>query len=197
MMKLLTVLLILALGMTLGVIYLKGRLFSFRAQAPSDYAELGPFISLKEHLNGVILSEGLIYGPNGRVTNSFVAQMEGSWDGDTGTLKEAFTYSNGKKQNRQWNLTIVDDTTFTATADDIIGVAKGKVSGATIRMDYTIVLTEESGGHSLNVTDWLYLTESGVIMNRSEMRKFGIKVAELIATMRPQADEGARREAAE
>ncbi|WP_422047711.1 DUF3833 domain-containing protein [Shimia sp.] len=196
-MKLLTVLLILALGLTLGVVYLKGRLFSFRSQEPSDYAELGPFISLKEHLNGPILSEGLIYGPNGRVANSFVARMEGSWDGDTGTLKEAFTYSNGKQQNRQWNLTIVDDTTFTATADDIIGVAKGKVSGATIRMDYTIVLTEEAGGHSLNVTDWLYMTESGVIMNRSEMRKFGIKVAELIATMRPQPEEEERREAAE
>ena len=30
----------------------------------------------------------------------------------------------------------------------------------------------------------MYLTETGVIMNRSEMRKFGIKVAELVATMR-------------
>ncbi|MDA5558295.1 DUF3833 domain-containing protein [Shimia sp. MMG029] len=192
-MKLLTVLVVLALG----IVYLKARLFSFRAQDSSDYAALGPDISLKEHLNGPILSEGVIYGPNGRVANSFVARMEGRWEGATGTLTEAFTYSNGKQQNRQWNLTMVDDTTFTATADDIIGVAKGKVSGATIRMDYTIVLTEEAGGHSLNVTDWLYLTESGVIMNRSEMRKFGIKVAELIATMRPQADEEARREAAE
>ncbi|MEP5089448.1 MAG: DUF3833 family protein, partial [Paracoccaceae bacterium] len=30
-----------------------------------------------------------------------------------------------------------------------------------------------------------YLTEDGTILNKSEMRKFGIKVAELIATMRP------------
>jgi hypothetical protein len=192
-MKILTVLVIVALGL----VVLKNRLFSFRAQDPSDYAELGPNISLQEHLNGLILSEGLIYGPKGRVTNSFVAEMEGQWSGKTGTLREAFTYSNGKQQNRLWHLTMVDDTSFTATADDIIGVAKGTVSGATIRMDYTIVLPEESGGHSLNVTDWLYLTESGVILNRSEMRKFGLKVAELVATMRPQADENARREAAE
>lgn len=196
-MKLLTLLVMLTLGLSLSIVYLKNRLFSFRAQAPSDYAALGPEISLKEHLNGPILSEGLIYGPNGRVTNSFVAQMEGHWEGDKGTLTEAFTYSNGKQQNRQWHMTMVDETRFTATADDIIGVARGTVSGATIRMDYTIVLTEESGGHSLHVTDWLYLTESGVIMNRSEMHKFGIKVAELIATMRPQAGEEARREAAE
>ena len=37
----------------------------------------------------------------------------------------------------------------------------------------------------LDVTDWLYLAQNGVIVNRSEMRKFGIKVAELVATMRP------------
>ena len=39
--------------------------------------------------------------------------------------------------------------------------------------------------HALDVTDWMYLMENGTIMNRSEMRKFGIKVAELIATIRP------------
>ena len=76
----------------------------------------------------------------------------------------------------------------TATADDIIGEARGTVSGSTIKMEYKIVLPEDAGGHSLSVTDWLYLTENGVIMNKSEMRKFGIKVAELIATMRPDPD---------
>jgi len=34
------------------------------------------------------------------------------------------------------------------------------------------------------VTDWMYLTENGTVMNRSQFRKFGIKVAELVATMR-------------
>ena len=53
------------------------------------------------------------------------------------------------------------------------------------RLKYRIVLPKESGGHTLDVTDWLYLAENGAILNRSEMRKFGIKVAELVATMRP------------
>ena len=47
------------------------------------------------------------------------------------------------------------------------------------------MLPKDSGGHTLDVTDWLYLAENGAILNRSEMRKFGIKVAELVATMRP------------
>jgi hypothetical protein len=52
-------------------------------------------------------------------------------------------------------------------------------------LKYRIVLPKGSGGHTLDVTDWLYLAENGAILNRSEMRKFGIKVAELVATMRP------------
>ena len=50
---------------------------------------------------------------------------------------------------------------------------------------YTIKLPDSAGGHALDVVDWMYLTENGVIINRSQFRKWGIKVAELVATMRP------------
>lgn len=183
-MKLLTALLFVALL----IAFAKSMFLSFRAQTPSDYADTGPAFSLKTHLSGEILSEGLIYGPTGKMTNSFVARMVGEWDGDTGTLSEEFTYSNGKQQSRKWYLKLGEGNSFTATAEDIVGEARGTVSGSTIKMEYQIVLPEDAGGHTLTAIDWLYLTENGVIMNKSEMRKFGIKVAELIATMRPNPD---------
>lgn len=183
-MKILTAIIVLILLAFLA----KALFFSFRAQRPADYAEMTPAISLREHLNGPIKSEGLIYGPTGRVTNSFTAEMHAEWDGNTGTLTEDFTYSNGQTQSRKWQLTLGENGHFTATADDIIGTGTGVVSGSTIMMEYQIVLPERAGGHKLWVKDWLYLTESGVILNRSEMRKFGIKVAELVATMRPGDD---------
>lgn len=167
------------------IIAAKNMFLSFRSQSPADYAHIGPDFVLKEHLSGRIQSEGLIYGPNGKMTNSFVAEMLGEWDGDTGTLTESFTYNNGRKQKRKWYLTIGPKNTFTATADDIVGTAQGVVSGSTVMLTYKIILPEEAGGHTLNATDWMYLTTNGVIMNKSEMRKYGIKVAELIATMRP------------
>lgn len=169
----------------LAAVFARSHLLSFRAQSPADYASTGPEFSLKRHLNGEILSEGLIYGPNGKMSNSFVATMVGEWSGNTGTLAENFTYSNGKKMARKWYLTLGTGNTFTAKADDIIGEGHGTISGATVKLTYRIILPEEAGGHALDVTDWMYLTENGTIMNRSEMRKFGIKVAELVATMRP------------
>ena len=183
-MKFLTILLLLSFAVMLA----KNMFLSFRAQDPSDYANTGPAFSLTTHLSGEILSEGLIFGPKGKMTNSFIARMVGQWDGDTGTLSEEFTYSNGQKQSRKWFLKLGNGNTFTATADDIIGEAHGVISGSTVKMEYQIQLPEDAGGHILSATDWLYLTESGVIMNKSEMRKFGVKVAELIATMRPDPD---------
>ncbi len=169
----------------LAVLAARGRFLSFRSQSPADYTGTGPDFSLKKHLNGEILSEGLIYGPNGKMSNSFVARMVGEWDGNSGTLAEWFTYSNGKQMTRKWYLTMGTGNTFIATADDIVGEGKGEISGSTVKLTYRIILPEDAGGHTLDVTDWMYLTENGAIMNRSEMRKFGIKVAELVATMRP------------
>ena len=159
--------------------------FGFKSQRPSHYGGTVPEFDMKTHLSGPIISEGMIHDLRGRMVSRFVAEMQGTWDGNTGTLAENFTYANGGTQQRLWNLTLKEDGHFTATADDIIGLAKGQVSGATLSMTYRIRLPENAGGHVLDVTDWLYLMENGTLLNRSELRKFGIKVAELTATMRP------------
>lgn len=163
----------------------KTMFFSFRAQKPQDYAGQGPAFVLTEHLSGRMVSEGVIYGPTGRVESRFVATMVGEWTGNTGTLSEEFSYAGGRTQSRKWHLTLGEGNRFTATAADIEGVAEGEVSGPTLSMQYVITLPEDAGGHRLAVTDWLYLTQDGVILNRSQMRKFGLTVAELVATMRP------------
>ena len=120
-----------------------------------------------------------------QVVSRFVADMTGDWDGATGTLSEDFRYATGGTQQRKWHLKMGENGRFTATADDIIGEGQGQQMGATVRLTYRIQLSEAGGGHVLDVTDWMYLMENGTIINRSEMRKFGVKVAELIATIRP------------
>jgi hypothetical protein len=160
--------------------------FSFMAQRPADYTGTTPVFDVRRHLGGQMLSEGIIYGPTGRVTTRFVAEMDGRWGDDgTATLAETFRYASGTTQQREWRITMRPDGSFTATADDIIGEAVGEPSGATLRMRYRIRLPESAGGWVMDVTDWLYLSENGVILNRSQFRKFGIKLAELVATIRP------------
>jgi len=168
----------------LALFTLRSRYLDFQAQTPADYKGKGPEFDLRQHLNGPILCEGMIYGPTGRVTSRFVADMEAKWQGNTGVMTESFRYDSGNTQDRIWTLMLGNDGSVRATAPDVIGTGTGRAEGSAVRLDYTIRLPESSGGHVLNVTDWMYLMENGTIMNRSQFRKFGIKVAELVATMR-------------
>jgi len=175
----------LALPVALALaLWAAGRYLGFMSQKSSDYAGQEPAIDIRRHLSGPMLCEGVIYGPLGRVTSRFVARMEGRWEGNRGILDERFRYDSGSSQDRQWRLTLSNDGSIRAEAEDIVGKGTGRQEGSAVRLNYTIRLPASAGGWSLDVTDWMYLTENGTVMNRSQFRKFGIKVAELVATMR-------------
>lgn len=170
--------------LALLAITLWGRWLSFRAQRPADYAGMGPEFDLRGQLNGPILCEGVIYGPTGRVVSRFVADLHASWQGNVGTMTEEFRYDSGAVQSRVWTLTLGNDGGIRAVAPDVVGVGRGMQAGPTVRLGYRIRLPDSSGGHVLDTTDWMYLLDNGTIVNRSQFRKFGFKVAELVATLR-------------
>lgn len=157
----------------------------FTAQKPSDYAgKDGPRFDLREHLNGPLKCEGVIYGPLGRVVSRFDGDFHGTWEGNKGHLREQFRYDSGTEQERNWYLTTHNDGTFDAEAPDVVGTGQGVAEGSAVQLQYAIRLSDAAGGHVLQTTDWMYLLDNGTIVNRSQMRKFGIKVAELVATIR-------------
>jgi|GEM_PF-56246 len=186
------ILLFVILALFVGILIVARR-FSFAGQRPEDYDGTGPAIDIRQHLAGPIVCEGVIYGPTGRVSSRFVADMHGSFDGDTGRLAEHFRYAGGNEQQREWRLTLTEGGSIRAEADDIVGTGTGWQRGSAVNLRYRIRLPENAGGWALDVTDWMYLLDNGTIFNRSQFRKFGIQVAELVATLRP-AEPGAESE---
>ena len=176
-------------GLLLAVLagYLFQRFLGFGAQKPDDYAGQGKEFDIRTHLNGPMICEGVIYGPTGRVNTRFVANMNAKWVGNDGHMTEEFHYDTGGTLDREWTLRMNGDGAFIATAPDIVGVGKGRQAGSAVELKYAIKLPDSAGGHVLDTTDWMYLMENGTIINRSQMRKFGIKVGELVATIRKAA----------
>ncbi|RVV98191.1 DUF3833 family protein [Mesobaculum littorinae] len=167
-----------------GLVWVRGRFMSFGAQSPDEYEGLGPEFDLPTYLNGPMVCEGVIYGPTGRVASRFTVEMEGIWSGTSGRLVETFHYDSGAVQNREWKLELGENGEFEARGEDILGTGRGQQCGPTVRLAYRIRLPDDAGGHVLDTVDWMYLLENGSIMNRSQFRKYGFKVAELVATMR-------------
>jgi hypothetical protein len=180
--------LIAGMALTLVLILISRRWIGFTAQSPKDYDGKGPAFDPRHHLSGPIQCEGVIYGPLGRVASRFVADMHGTWGSNHGTLQEDFRYDSGLAQARCWTLHLGDDGRIRATAPDLVGEGTGHVAGSAVVLRYKIRLEPSAGGHVLDVTDWMYLMENGTIMNRSQFFKWGIKVAELVATMRPKSE---------
>ncbi|MEM7619060.1 MAG: DUF3833 family protein [Pseudomonadota bacterium] len=166
---------------TLGIYFVIHTFWSFSAQRTRDYAKESPTLDLKTHLQGNFIASGLIYDYTGRVNTRFRAKLQGRFDSRSGTLDENFVYSHGPTQKRKWNITLEQNGKFTATAADVIGKAQGEYKGNALVMRYRLQLPKRSGGYILDVVDWMYLLEDGTILNRSEMRKFNLKVAELFA----------------
>lgn len=179
-----------------GASWARGRYASFLGQQPEDYAagNAGQF-DIRAAFNGRVLCDGVIYGPTGRVTSRFDADFNCRWEGNRCIMEEEFRYDDGSVQHRAWNLTLGNDGRIKATAEDVEGEGTGVQMGDAVQLKYRLRLPEKSGGHVLDVVDWMYLTPNGTIINRSQFRKYGIQVAELVATMRP-AEQTEERQAA-
>ena len=168
-----------------AIVWARRRFWSFPAQKPEDYRDSpGLQFDLRRHLNGEITCEGVIYGPTGRVASRFVGEFHAEWDGNRGVMKERFEYDSGSVQHREWHLQLGNDGQIRATAPDVEGEGTGMQMGPTVQLKYRLRLPADAGGHVLDTVDWMYLAPNGSIVNRSQFRKFGIKVAELVATMR-------------
>ncbi len=177
---------LLGVVLTLMCVFLRRRYAAFYGQTPEDYEEGYPSFDLRRHLNGDMVCDGVIFGPLGRVTSTFVADFRITWNGDVAVMDEHFRYNDGSTQQRQWTIKLGENNRFETIAADVVKGGQGTLAGSAALMRYAIQLPEEAGGHTLNTVDWMYLTPSGVIVNRSQFRKFGIKVAELVATIRPK-----------
>ena len=175
---------LLGAGVAIALVWARTRFAGFLAQRPEDYAAAEPRFDIRRHLNGPLVCDGVIYGPTGRVASRFTGEFDVTWDGNTGEMRERFDYDSGAVQHRAWHLTLGNDGRIRARAEDVVGDGEGVQSGAAVRLKYRLRLPEASGGHVLDTTDWMYLTPAGTIVNRSQFRKYGIKVAELVATMR-------------
>lgn len=148
-----------------------------------DYADKTPKLDIRHYLNGPLEAVGILYDYTGKADVHFHVKMQGSWHGGTGTLKEDFVFSDGKKDHREWTLKFGDGPNFTGTAHDVIGQARGAQYGNALNMNYTLRVKRDNGSTiDLDMDDWMYLIDSKTLINRTKMRKFGFCVGELVIT---------------
>jgi len=165
----------------LGVISMLG---SCKSRDLNYYNNTKPEFNLREYFTGNIKAWGIIQDWRGRVSTKFDVDMVGSWEGNTGTLEEDFTFYDGKKQQRTWKILQNKDGTYLGSAHDIIGNASGESSGSAMNWKYSMYITVDNSTYRVKFDDWMWQMNDGIVINRSYIKKFGITVAELTLFMK-------------
>ncbi len=137
-----------------------------------------PF-ELLEFFDGETSAWGLVVDRFGKLQRTFKVKLTGKRDNTKLLLKEYFTYNDGEKEYREWVITQTEPSSYEGISKDIIGFARGKKVGNTIRMVYDTTISIGENDIKVSFDDRFIKTDKKVVINRAEILKWGIKIADV------------------
>lgn len=149
------------------------------SQQIQTYAAENPVLDLQQYFNGTLDGYGVFTDRSGTVVKRFSVVMKCSWTGGQGIFDETFSYSDGSTQKRVWRLTKLADGRYTGRADDVVGEAAGEGLGNTFHWNYTLSLPVGGRVFEVQMDDWMYLMTDKVMLNKTAMSKFGVRMGEV------------------
>jgi hypothetical protein len=151
---------------------------------PQSYRDEKPALDLMHYFDGTVDAWGQFADRSGKVLKRFKVVIRGRVAGETLTLDEDFSYSDGTRQRRVWTIRRVDAHRYSGTAADVVGEARGELWGNALRWQYVLALEVDGKLWHVDFDDWMYLHDDGVMLNRSEMSKFGVRLGEVLIAFR-------------
>jgi hypothetical protein len=157
-----------------------------------DYTQIQPTLIMEQFFDGPLRAAGVVKNFNGRVIRTFTADIKAYWREGVGTLEEDFNFDDGERQRRVWTLQPDGSGGYLGSAGDVVGESLIEVSGNSVFLDYVLRVPYGDSSLDLHIDDRMYLVSPDLIINESVMRKFGIKVGEILLTIyRPSTSAGA------
>ncbi len=148
------------------------------SQGMSSYQEM---FQLERFFAGRLKVWGVFQDRFGSVRRKFEADAQGIWDGATLTLLENFTYEDGQTEQRTWRIDKVGDTRYRGRADDVVGLAEGEVRDNALNWSYLFTLVVGGRSYTVRFNEWLFLQSDGILLNRTEVTKFGLRIGQVVS----------------
>ncbi len=113
--------------------------------------------------------------------------LDGRIRGDTLTLREAFTYSDGENDVKTWTFRKTEPGRYAGTREDVVGEAVIRTEGSGVRLSYDVDLQTGSGKVRVHFEDVIERNGDGVIVNRAIVSKLGVPIGDvdLVFSRRP------------
>lgn len=141
---------------------------------------------LQDFFDGRTVAHGQFQDRFGTVRRRFEVVIDGTWEDDTLTLDEDFSYADGTSERRIWTLRQTGPETWEGTAPGVIGTATGREQGDTFNWAYTIDLPVPDGTMRVSFDDWMWQVSDTRVLNRAYMRKAGVTIGSVIIMFEKQ-----------
>lgn len=151
---------------------------------PQTYAREQPALDLFRYFDGQVQAWGQFSDRSGQVVKRFTVAIRGTVAGDTLTLDEQFSYSDGSNSRRVWTIERTAPGRYQGRADDVVGLAQGVTAGNALQWRYVLALPVDGRVWEVDFDDWMYLQPDGVMLNKSVMTKFGLRLGEVLLAFR-------------
>jgi hypothetical protein len=148
---------------------------------PKDFAGSKNEFKPDIYFIGHVISWGVTENRAGKPISHFTTESFGKQesDGDV-TIEQTFHYEKGSTQKRIWHVHRIDPIHFEATANDVVGKARGEAQGNAFYWEYTIAVKPGNPFSHVRLQQWMYLPEGAQTMfTRAEVKKFGITLQQI------------------
>ena len=144
----------------------------------SSVTKSEPIFDPIRFFTGRTRSWGVFENRKGEATQRLATETWGRMVNGDLHMEQNLFISNKPRQHRSWRVRRVDARHFEATANDIVGTARGVSQGNSFRWSFTLALKPGNPLFNVRMTQRMYLLPDGTTMiNRDTIRKFGIEVA--------------------
>lgn len=149
------------------------------------YAGTTPVLDIGEYFDGQTRAWGMVQDYRGEVQRRFVVDIDGHYDGTRLVLDEDFIYDDGETDRRVWTFERQGDGRWVGSANDVEGPVEARQAGHAFHMRYRLPVEVSGREITFTMDDWMFLQPDDRLINRTDMKKFGITLARITLVFEP------------
>lgn len=133
-------------------------------------------LRIERFLLGRSRAEGVFQDFTGRIRRRFAIDLNGRMDGDALILSEDFLFDDGATEQRTWRITSVGAERYEASADDMIGEARGGMRSGVLHWSYLFSLRLGARRLRVRFHDTFMQMADDTLLNVARVTKFGFEL---------------------
>lgn len=133
-------------------------------------------LRLEQVLLGRSEAHGLFQDFTGAIRRRFAVELDGHIEGGVLVLREDFLFDDGETDLRVWRIVPREGGRYTATANDMIGEARGGLRGGLMKWSYLFSLKIGARRIRVRFHDTFVQISDDAVLNTARITLFGFEI---------------------